>query len=374
MNTTRPEHLRYRLLLFCILVGACERNPQEQQDLPFSTMAARIASALAPQSGERAMVRYDPALFAELAASVEGFLRHTGVDVERIPYGETQDYAARLNETDIYIWLPASMLQPHPPDQLAALGEWLNAGRGRQIHFHWGQGTIGTDGIAGEHSPVYDSIYVTALDIDYDALNNSQEAAMTLLQSGLVHITTPAGTDIRFTVGDRPFNLQNGDASNERMATARVRIDRDIELPAGVIRVAPLEETVVGTLVVPYARFGEAEATDVRLRFEQGRVTEMSAATGEQAVRDAISSTPALSQFREFGLGFNPKLVTPPGHQWLPYFGYGAGIVRLSLGDNTELGGNVTGGGVRWFFFPHATVMVGERILVQDGRLLAISN
>ncbi len=78
MNTTRPEHLRYRLLLVCILVGACERNPQEQQDLPFSTMAARIASALAPQSGERAMVRYDPALFAELAASVEGFLRHTG--------------------------------------------------------------------------------------------------------------------------------------------------------------------------------------------------------------------------------------------------------------------------------------------------------
>ena len=31
----------------------------------------------------------------------------------------------------------------------------------------------------------------------------------------------------------------------------RVRIDRHIELPAGVMRVAPLEESVNGTMVVP---------------------------------------------------------------------------------------------------------------------------
>jgi hypothetical protein len=72
----------------------------------------------------------------------------------------------------------------------------------------------------------------------------------------------------------------------------------------------------------------------------------------------------AARRFREFALGFNPQL---PG---LAYYGYGAGAVRLSLGDNQELGGAVRGGFVRWFFFPDATVEVNSRALVRDGKLL----
>ena len=78
----------------------------------------------------------------------------------------------------------------------------------------------------------------------------------------------------------------------------------------------------------------------------------------------------AAFRFREFGLGFNPKLNRIPGSEILPYYGYGAGIVRLSLGDNQELGGNIKGGFVRWFFFPNATVAVKDQNLVQDGKLV----
>ena len=45
-------------------------------------------------------------------------------------------------------------------------------------------------------------------------------------------------------------------------------------------------------------------------------------------------------------------------------------MVRLSLGDNTELGGKVTGGYVRWNFFTDATVRVGNDVWVRDGRLV----
>jgi L-aminopeptidase/D-esterase-like protein len=41
----------------------------------------------------------------------------------------------------------------------------------------------------------------------------------------------------------------------------------------------------------------------------------------------------------------------------------------MSLGDNTELGGEVRGGGVRWLFFPDATVVAGDVTLVESGRL-----
>jgi hypothetical protein len=82
-----------------------------------------------------------------------------------------------------------------------------------------------------------------------------------------------------------------------------------------------------------------------------------------------VMRSPAASRFREFCLGFNPKLVVPAGESSLPYYGYGAGVVRMSLGDNTELGGNVRGGVVRWLFFPDATVRVGSSVIVLDGKL-----
>ncbi|NIW25166.1 MAG: hypothetical protein GWN29_11690 [Gammaproteobacteria bacterium] len=74
--------------------------------------------------------------------------------------------------------------------------------------------------------------------------------------------------------------------------------------------------------------------------------------------------------FREFALGFHPLLAVPAENAWIPYYGYGAGVVRLSLGDNSELGGNVGGGYVRWNFFTDTTVTVDGEIWVDNGRLV----
>ena len=109
--------------------------------------------------------------------------------------------------------------------------------------------------------------------------------------------------------------------------------------------------------------------TDIRLEFEKGVVTSARAGTGNAALQAFLKSNAAASRFREFCLGFNPRLVVPPGESALPYYGYGSGVVRMSLGDNTELGGSVRGGVVRWLFFPEATVRVGGEIMVHDGRL-----
>lgn len=77
--------------------------------------------------------------------------------------------------------------------------------------------------------------------------------------------------------------------------------------------------------------------------------------------------------FREFALGFNPLLAITADDPWIPYYGYGAGVVRLSLGDNAELGGAVRGNYVRWNLFPDASVWVDGVPWVRDGRLRALS-
>ena len=45
---------------------------------------------------------------------------------------------------------------------------------------------------------------------------------------------------------------------------------------------------------------------------------------------------------REFNLGVNPVLTLLPGHpNSVPYFGYGDGVIRISLGNNQESGGDL---------------------------------
>jgi hypothetical protein len=288
--------------------------------------------------------------------------------VNTVRYGPVPDFEATLARTDIYVWLPAPALAT-PADQRRALERWIDNGPGRELHFHWVDGTRDVDGLPAPHTPAYDRVYAGALDIDYQQLAERMEQAIRRLRAGEVRVTTRSGTDIRFRVGERPFNKQDGDASRARAAKVRIRIDRHVELPAGILRVAPVEESVTGVIVLPAARFGAGNARDVRLEFKNGLVTRAEARSGNEVLQAFLKSDPAAPRFREFCLGFNPKLTTPPGESALSYYGYGSGVVRMSLGDNTELGGNVRGGAVRWLFFPGATVRAGADVIVRDGEL-----
>ena len=145
-------------------------------------------------------------------------------------------------------------------------------------------------------------------------------------------------------------------------------IDKEIELPAGAIRVAPIEESVEGVIAFPPSQWDGVPVEGLKLRFAKGRVVEVTAQSGGVAVEAEMKRAGEAGRaFREFALGFNPLLAVPARDPWIPYYGYGAGVVRLSLGDNTELGGKVTGGYVRWNFFTDLTVTVGTTEWVSRG-------
>jgi hypothetical protein len=342
--------------------------PLGAQSLPYESMAARIVASLQVTPGERVLLRVDPNNMAALAPMVRDALQARGAVVAVLPYGPAPDFEARLARTDVYVWLPAPATAT-PPDQARALQRWIDNGEGRELHFHWIDGTRDVDGLPAKHTPAYDRVYVEALEIDYKQLGIRMDAAIQKMRAAEVQVTTPAGTDLRFRVGNRPFNKQDGDASKAHARTGRIRIDRHTELPAGILRVAPIEESVTGVLVVPSARFGNEQVVDIRLEVQRGVVLNARAKSGDVALQAFLRSDPAASRFREFCLGFNPRLVVPPGESALPYYGYGSGVVRMSLGDNSELGGTVRGDVVRWLFFPDATVRVGSDVIVRDGKL-----
>ena len=343
---------------------------QEKPEQPYSQMSTRIITALSLSSDEKIILRFDPKTMPQLERELSRSLKRMGLSVQSLRYGNIDNFKVELEKADVYIWLPAGPQAITNTEQRQALAQWLDAGRGRQIHFHWGDGTRATDSMNGVHSEAYDEVYLNALNIDYQSLDQKMDRAIELFRSGTIRVTTPAGTDLQFQVGNRPFCKQNGDASKERMKTARVRIDREIELPAGALRVAPLEETVNGIVVIRSARINDVEINGIRLEFERGKIKSISSENDQTTLRNYITTNSGLDLFREFALGFNPKLVIPKDEKWIPYYGYGAGVVRLSLGDNLELGGNARGSNVRWFFFTEATVRVDQKITVNNGELV----
>ena len=156
---------------------------------------------------------------------------------------------ARLAKTDIYIWLPAGDNAVTP--RRAARRPREVARRGQA---------------AGRSTSTGSAARVDRRRPGRRALGRIRRASMSMRSTsttpssrptaGQCHRQAALGRSARddagraptsaSSVGDRPFNKQDGDASKARTATARVRVDREVELPAGVLRVAPIESSVNG--------------------------------------------------------------------------------------------------------------------------------
>jgi hypothetical protein len=384
-----------RSLIFTILLmlsaATFPQNVPPQLTMEWEALAAHLVERLDLQPGERFVAVAHPGLFDELIPHLRyEVMKAGGVDLgvidvlaEPVPESWSADVlrdggeksrrtlAELLKNVDASIMLPGAN-PSHPA--YAAIQDNLRAHIGRTIHFHWLQNGSAFP-LPGQPLPPVHVIEATyqhvLLKTDYDALAAQQRRFVQAMRDGEVRVTSNAGTDIRFRIGDRPVNLQDGDASAARAERGVILIDREIELPAGAMRVAPLEGSVDGTIAFPPSQWSGKAVTGLKLTFEAGDVVAVSAESGQEAVEAEMENAgPAGRKFREFALGFNPLLAVPDVNPWIPYYGYGAGVVRLSLGDNSELGGDVRGGYVRWNFFVDTTVMIDGEVWVRDGKFV----
>lgn len=364
---------------------------QMQFSLDGPAIARKLVQQLALQPGEKVLSVAHPGMFEALLPHIRyEVMKAGGIDLgvidvlaEPIPaawdpaivqkgaVAAREHYRAMLRDVDAAIMMPGAV-PAHPV--YAAMQDWLKAGHGRTVHFHWvenGSAYV----LPGQPLPArhqIDALYQRALlQTDYPALAATLRQFETAMRGHTMHVTSPSGTDLRFRIGDRVVNKQDGDASAARAAKGVILIDREIELPAGAIRVAPLEESVDGVIAFPPSQWDGRPVEGLTLRFAKGRVTEVTATSGRDAVEAEMRKAGEAGRaFREFALGFNPELAIPERGPWIPYYGYGAGVVRLSLGDNSELGGTVSGGYVRWNFFTDLTVTVGDTVWVRNGKLV----
>ena len=382
-------------LTICVLlsiVTSCQKKENttnsEQPQLEWKAIADKLIKQSNLQSGEHVLLVAAPGRFDSLVSILENkisregavFLGTISVDSANQPQAWETDFVrdtrgkSRSDLADMFAEIDLGIMLPGAtPDDVAyaALQDVLKMGRARTIHFHW-SGAYDMSGQPIEVDAQIEKLYQSVLlETKYDTLAALQRRFEKAIRTSDVLVTTPAGTNITFKIGDRQVTKQDGDASLAQTQDAKNLIDREVELPAGAIRVAPIEETVNGTIAFPDGMWNGQKVEGLVLAFKKGKVTSITAKTGQDAVKAELDAAgDAGHSFRELAVGFNPLLAIPKEKPWIPYYGYGAGIVRLSLGDNSELGGKVKGDYVRWNFFVDATLTVGNDIWIRDGVLL----
>jgi hypothetical protein len=376
--------------------------PQHSMNWP--ALAQRIVDQLQLEPGEKVISVAQPGMFEEFVPHFRYAVMQAGgidmgvIDVLDPPYPDTWDqgviregfaksrdaYVEMLEDIDAAVMMPGA--NPTLP-AYKALQILLQekAGPRRTIHFHWTDayspsgndtGLTGVNVLPGHPPPpmqVIDRVYQNAvLETDLAALDEHQDRFIAALKNGDVRVTSPAGTDIRFRVEGRDIIQQNGDASAKRMRQGKPFLDREVEIPGGAVRVAPLETTVQGQVVYPYSAWNGYSVTNAKLVYENGRIVEVKADAGLEHLQAELNAAPDEAKyFREFALGFNPLLSPTVTQGWIGYFGYGAGVVRLGVGNNGELGGNVSGRFFRWRdLLIDCTVTIDGEVWLEDGKFV----
>lgn len=381
--------------------AAFAQAPLPQHTIDYKAIAERIVEQLQLEPGEKVIAVAQPGMWEDFVPHFRYAVMQAGavdmgvIDVLDPPYPADWDtavirdgfdaardaYVEMLEDIDAAVMMPGA--NPALP-AYKALQILLQekAGPRRTIHFHWTDpyspsgnvtGLTGVNVLPGHPPPpmqVIDAVYQNAvLNTDLGALDDHQDRFIAAMREGEIRVTSPAGTNIRFEVRGRDIIQQNGDASAARMRQGAPFLDREVEIPGGAIRVAPLEETVQGRVVYPYSAWNGHSVRNATIVYENGRIVGVSAEEGEEHLRVEIDAAPDDAKwFREFALGFNPLLSWQVTQGWIGYFGYGAGVVRLGIGNNGELGGAVTGRYFRWRdLLTDCTVTIGGEVWLKNG-------
>ncbi|MEA1997609.1 MAG: aminopeptidase [Gemmatimonadota bacterium] len=203
---------------------------------------------------------------------------------------------------------------------------------------------------------------VRCLSADYESIAAlSRRAAKVLSAGSIVRVTSPAGTDIEFSIAGRPgladtgLVHSSGDMSN---------------LPAGEAYLAPVEGTANGVMVFEAAVAGLGKLGEEKIRIEVRDGYAVSITGGSQAGKlDRLIEPHGREGYNiaELGIGTNDKAVISgrilEDEKVL-------GTVHIALGDNKSMGGSIGVSSHLDGLILKPSVRVDGVALMADGRLL----
>ena len=203
---------------------------------------------------------------------------------------------------------------------------------------------------------------------DYNKIQKeTMKMAELITESREAVITSPAGTEVRFSIEGRNGGIDAG-----------IFIEAGAwgNLPSGEAYCAPVEGTGEGKLVVEpgwYAGLRE----NMILIFNNGNVSDV---VGGGEVGDGFRSLLAFDRgdepyvsrrnLAEFGVGTNPNAKRPDNLLEAEKI---KGTVHLAIGDSSHMGGKVSADLHQDFIIPRPTLVLDGKTIIKDGKMLGFS-
>ena len=163
-----------------------------------------------------------------------------------------------------------------------------------------------------------------------------------------VHVEAP-GTDLTMSIEGRTF----------------INSDGKRNFPSGEVFTSPVEESVRGHITFTYpTSYNGRSVQGVKLRFEEGRVVEHSAETGEDFLSAMLKVDDGAARLGEFAIGTNPGVTRITRN--VLFDEKIAGTIHCALGNAYPNAGGKNKSAIHWDI---VTDMRNGRITV-DGELL----
>jgi len=202
--------------------------------------------------------------------------------------------------------------------------------------------------------------FVDAVIVDYKRLREAgSEMASKLRGKSLVRVRDPNGTDLTFDIEGRHVGVETG-TLEDCLLSGR---DCEVEIPAGEVYVAPVEDSADGTLVVDEIR--EHDIRGLELIFEGGRVQGFRAERGRDVFEDILEEAEGdKDRIAELGIGINYGM-RPIG---LTTFDEKAlGTAHVAIGNNVHLGGANEASIHMDFVLRRPTITADNEVIIMKG-------
>jgi leucyl aminopeptidase (aminopeptidase T) len=165
---------------------------------------------------------------------------------------------------------------------------------------------------------------------DWEVVRERTERLVEMLSGGdRVHIKTPNGTDITFSIKGRKVHADTGVITKKGAFS---------NLPAGEAFLAPVEGTADGTLVLDWAPT-RSLTSPIMLEVTGGKVVGVAGIEDyARQIMNVIEADPLNGNIAELGVGTNDRAERPDNILETEKI---LGSIHIAIGDNSTFGGNV---------------------------------
>lgn len=201
---------------------------------------------------------------------------------------------------------------------------------------------------------------------DYTKMRKECEKIAKLInKANEVIITSPDGTNLKFSLKGRYGNIDDG---------ILIEKGKFGNLPAGEVYTSPLEGTTNGNLVVKEGWFANL-TENMTFVFKDGKVIEIiGGGKVSERYREMLAfeknEEPYISRRNcaELGIGTNPNAKRPDNVLEAEKI---RGTIHIAIGDSSHMGGKVTSDLHQDFVVPKPTMRFDGEVVMKDGKFIA---